>query len=92
MTAVAVPLMSGAVTGMPPFYPPVAIFMSLELAAMSFLIAAAVKRWARANDYCVLVPVLLFGRVMYVGLVYALLAIRLPAEFVAGLSFIAGWP
>ena len=93
MTAVAVPLMSGAVTGMPPFYPPVAIFMSLELAAMSFLIAAAVKRWARANDYCVLVPVLLFGRVMYVGLVYAFsLAIRLPAEFVAGLSFIAGWP
>ncbi|MCX6569894.1 MAG: hypothetical protein NT006_00470 [Candidatus Aminicenantes bacterium] len=93
MTAFAVPLLSGAVTGMPPFYPPVAVFMSLELAAMSFLIAAAVKRWPRANEYCVLVPALLFGRVMYVGLVYAFsLAIRLPAEFMAGLSLLAGWP
>lgn len=93
MTALAVPLLSGAVTGMPPFYPPVAVFMSLELAAMSFLIAAAVKRWARANEYCVLVPVLFLGRVMYVGLVYAFsLAIRLPAEFMAGLSLLGGWP
>lgn len=93
MTALAVPLLSGAVTGMPPFYPPVAVFMSLELAAMSFLIAAAVRRWPRASEYGVLVPALLFGRAMYVGLVYAFsLAIRLPVEFMAGLSLLAGWP
>jgi hypothetical protein len=93
MTALAVPLLSGAVTGMPPFYPPVAVFMSLELAAMSFLIAAAVTRWPRANAYAVLVPVLLLGRAMYVALVYAFsLAVELPAGFMAGLSLLGGWP
>ncbi len=93
MTALAVPLLSGAVTGMPPFYPPVAVFMSLELAAMSFLIAAVVMRWPRANEYGVLVPVLLLGRALYIALVYAFsLAIRLPAGFMAGLSLAGGWP
>jgi len=93
MTALAVPLLSGAVTGMPPFYPPVAVFMSLELAAMSFLIAAAAKRWPGANEYFVLIPVLLLGRTLYIAFVYAFsLAIRLPAEFTAGLSLAAGWP
>src|SRR4030065_1502723 len=49
MTALAVPLLSGAVTGMPPFYPPVAVFMSLELAVMSGLIAAGGARWPKTN-------------------------------------------
>jgi len=93
VTALVVPILSGAVTGMPPFYPPVAVFMSLELAAMSFLISAVVIRWPRANEWLVLVPVLILGRGFYIALVFPFsLAIRLPAEFMAGLSLVAGWP
>jgi len=81
------------VTGMPPFYPPTAVFMSLELAVMSALIASAVARLPKVNEWLVLFPVLIFGRVFYVALVYVFsLVISLPAAFMAGLSFLAGWP
>jgi ubiquinone/menaquinone biosynthesis C-methylase UbiE len=93
VTALIVPILSGAVTGMPPFYPPVAVFMSLELAIMSVLIAAVVTRRPKVNEWLVLVPVLCFGRGLSVALVYAFsLAIKLPAGFLAGLSLLAGWP
>jgi ubiquinone/menaquinone biosynthesis C-methylase UbiE len=92
-TAVVVPLLSGAVTGMPPFYPPVAVFMSLELAAMTAIVAAVVSRRPKANEVLLLAPVLLLGRVLYVALVYAFSrAIELPASFMAGLSLLGGWP
>ena len=92
-TALIVPLLSGAVTGMPPFYPPVAVFMALELAAMAALAAAVATRWPRANEWLVLIPVLGLGRILYVGLVYAFsLTVRLPAGFMAGLSLLGGWP
>lgn len=93
VTALVVPILSGAVTGMPPFYPPVAVFMSLELAVMAALIAAVVTRRPKINEWLVLVPVLCFGRAFYVALVYAFsLAIKLPAGFMAGLSLLGGWP
>jgi len=93
VTALATPLISGAATGMPPFYPPVAVFMAVELAVMAALIAAAVRRWPSANEWLVLVPVLLIGRAIYLGLVYAFsLVIDLPAGFMAGLSLVRGWP
>jgi hypothetical protein len=92
-TALVVPILSGAVTGMPPFYPPVAVFMSLELAAMTAMIAAVARRRPKTNEWLVLVPVLLLGRALYVALVYAFsLAIKMPAGFMAGLSLLAGWP
>ena len=93
ITAALVPVLSGALTGMPPFFPPVAVFMGLELAVMAGLIALLVRRWPRANEWLVLVPVLLLGRVLYVGLVYGFsLIINLPAGFMAGLSLLSGWP
>jgi demethylmenaquinone methyltransferase/2-methoxy-6-polyprenyl-1,4-benzoquinol methylase len=93
VTALIVPILSGAVTGMPPFYPPVAVFMSLELAVMAALIATVVTRRPKINEWLVLVTVLCFGRVLYVALVYAFsLAIALPAGFIAGLSLLGGWP
>jgi hypothetical protein len=93
VTALLVPPLSGAVTGMPPFYPPVAVFMAIELAVMAILIAAIVTWRPRINEWLILVPVLLLGRILYVGLVYAFSSvIRLPAGFMAGLSFLAGWP
>jgi ubiquinone/menaquinone biosynthesis C-methylase UbiE len=92
-TALIVPVLSGAVTGMPPFYPPVAVFMSIELAIMSGLVAAVMSRRPKTNEWLVLVPVLLFGRALYVALVFAFsLAIELPARFMAGLSLLGGWP
>ena len=93
LTALLTPLLSAALTGMPPLYPPIALLMALELAVMSALIAVAVRRWPRANLWLILVPVLLFGRFLYVGLVYAFsLIIHLPAGFMAGLSLLGGWP
>jgi hypothetical protein len=93
VTALLAPLLSGALTGMPPFYPPVALFMALELALMAGLASSASRHWPRARVRLVLVPVLLIGRALHVGLVYLFsLAIALPAGFLAGLSFLSGWP
>jgi hypothetical protein len=92
-TAIIVPLLSGAVTGMPPFYPPAALCMAIELGVMTSLIALAVRRWPRANEWLVLLPVLLLGRVLQVGLVYGCsLFMELPARFLAGVSLVSGWP
>lgn len=93
ITALVVPLLSGAVTGMPPFYPPVAVFMAVELAVMAALIALALCLRPRVNEWLVLIPVLLLGRVLYVALVYGFsLVVALPAGFMAGVSFLSGWP
>jgi hypothetical protein len=92
-TAFLLPLISGAVTGMPPFYPPVAFIMSIELAAMCGVIAAVRKAMPKINVLIVLVPVLLLGRFIGVGLVYLMaLVMNLPAEFLAGVSLLSGWP
>lgn len=92
-TALVTPLLSGAVTGMPPFYPPIALFMALELAAMAATIAWLHRTWPTLDEWLILVPVLLAGRLLYVGLVYAFSAfIALPAGFMAGISFLSGWP
>lgn len=93
VTALLVPILSGAVTGMPPFFPPVAPCMAVELAVMAGGISTAGQRWPEASPWAVLIPVLLLGRVVYAGLIYACaLVIDLPAPFMAGLSFVSGWP
>jgi hypothetical protein len=92
-TAGIVPVLSALVTGMPPLYPPVAPIMALELAAMAALIAAARRRWPHAAELAVLLPVLLLGRVLYVGMAAAFARlVELPAAWVAGLSLVSGWP
>lgn len=93
MTAGIVPILSALVTGMPPLYPPVAPIMALELAAMAALIAAARRRWPRAPELALLLPVLLLGRALYVGMAASFAhLVELPAAWVAGLSFVSGWP
>ena len=92
-TAVLVPIVSGMVTGMPPFYPPVALLMSFELAVMAGFIGWIVRRWPRTNEWLLLVPVLLVGRLLYVISVYLIAQfLELPATFLAGVSLISGWP
>lgn len=92
-TALVVPVLSGAATGMPPFFPPVALFMSVELAVMAAIISVAVAWRPQIDERFLLLMVLLVGRCLYVGLVYACsLALELPAGFMAGLSIVRGWP
>jgi hypothetical protein len=93
LTAFITPLLSGAVTGMPPFFPPIALFMAVELSVMGALIAVVHRRWPGLNEWLVLVPTLFLGRVLNVGLVYLFsYFIQLPAGFMAGFSFVSGWP
>jgi hypothetical protein len=93
VTAAVTPLLSAAATGMPPFYPPVAIFMAIELAAMAGFIALVLTRWPRANAWLLLALGLAMGRVLYVALTYAFsLVIHLPAKYLAGVSFLGAWP
>ena len=93
VTSFLTPLLSGAVTGMPPFFPPIAFFMAIELSIMSGLIAMIVGRRPTTPTLAILIPVLILGRVLYVGLVYATsLFLALPAGLIAGLSLLSGWP
>jgi hypothetical protein len=93
VVAMLVPIVSGLVTGMPTFFPPVAPAMAVELGCMAGLLALLRRRWPGVHVLLHLVPVLLFGRVMNVALLYASsLWLDLPAAFLAGISFISGWP
>ena len=93
LTALVVPLLSGAATGMPPFYPPVAPAMSVELALMAIMIGIFRSWFPRAHVLIVLIPVLVIGRVISAALMYlAAYFMGLPATFVAGISFLSGWP
>ncbi|MGO9375703.1 MAG: hypothetical protein ACLQBD_26945 [Syntrophobacteraceae bacterium] len=93
LTALIVPLLSGAATGMPPFYPPVAVIMAVELAIMAAVIAAIKQYKPKWNERVILVPTLILGRIVNVGLIYLFAGfIDLPAGFVAGASFISALP
>lgn len=93
LTALLLPLISGAITGMPPFYPPVAFIMSIELSIMCAMISFFRRLFLKVNELFILIPVLLVGRVIGVGLVYLMaLFMKLPAKFVAGASLLSGWP
>jgi hypothetical protein len=86
-------MLSALATGMPPLYPPIAPVMSIELAAMTAMIAAARRRWPDRHELALLVPALLFGRVLHLALAYSFASlVELPPAFVAGLSFVSGWP
>jgi len=89
-TSLVTPLLSGAVTGMPPFFPPVAPCMAVELALMCGAIALVVRRWPRAHPLAVLVPVLLAGREAYAAMICGVsLVIELPGRFLAGVSLLS---
>jgi hypothetical protein len=93
VTAFLVPLLSAALTGMPPLYPPVAPIMAIELAFMAGLIAVLVRRFPTAPALLLLAAVLIAGRALNVALVYfASVAMDLPAAFLAGVSLFTGWP
>ena len=93
LTAFITPLISGALSGMPPFYPPIAPVMALELALMVLLINTVRGRWPRLPTIVILIPILLFGRILNAALFFGIASLtELPAGFVATISFISGWP
>lgn len=93
VTAALTPLLSAAVTGMPPWVPPIAPIMAIELGTMAGLIALVCKRWPRANEWLVLAAALLLGRGLSVGLTYGYAVLAgLPAKPMALTSFFAAWP
>ena len=91
-TGAATPLVSAAVTGMPPFFPPVALWMAIELALMTGL-ASLLHRPRRVPPWAIVAIVLVVGRVVYALLVYATsLWLDLPARIMTVASLLAGWP
>jgi hypothetical protein len=93
LTALLLPLLSGAITGMPPFYPPIAFIMSIELAIMCGIIALVRMALPQLNELIILIPVILLGRCIGFGLIYLMaLFMELPPAFVVGASLLSGWP
>lgn len=93
ITALVVPMLSNVLTGMPPMFPPVAPIISLEISCMVVCVSVARKLRPQMSTEIILGIVLLIGRAINIGLVYAMARVlKLPAEFLAGASFIAGWP
>jgi len=93
VTAVLIPLLSAAATGMPPWYPPIAPAMALELGAVTGIIALVQGRFPRINPWLLLGAALLVGRGLYVAEIYALSRfVKLPAGLLATLSLLSGWP
>lgn len=93
LTALLVPILSGTATGMPPFMPPIAPVMALELALIALLIGALQRTAPRLPVWCLLALALAAGRLAHASLLYAAArAFDLPADFVAGISLLSGWP
>lgn len=88
---VASPIISALLTGMPPLYPPVALWMAIELGSMGAL--TSLLGGKRVPVPAVLGIALFVGRSLYIGAAYVTaLAFNLPAKILAGLSFFSGWP
>jgi hypothetical protein len=93
LTAALVPLLSAVLTGMPPLYPPVAWIMSVELALSTSAVAWAAGRFPNRSPVLYLLPVLVLGRALNAGLNYFVATwMSLPGSFLAGASFLSGWP
>ena len=93
LTSLIVPVLSGLATGMPPFYPPVALIMALELSFMSSMISLIHRRFLPDRVLPVLVPVLLIGRIINFYLTYMVaILLKLPGVYMTGISFLSGWP
>jgi len=88
----AAPLLSAVATGMPPLFPPIAVWMALELALMAAL-AAALHRRRRIPATVTVALVLLVGRTVYLTAAYLTgLWLDLPARLFTLATFLAGWP
>ncbi len=92
LTGAAVPLISSLATGMPPMYPPVALQMSLEGAAIGG-IASAIYGFRPKRLWPALLTAVLVSRLVGVGAMWLLArAFGLPAGFVSAAMLVKGLP
>jgi hypothetical protein len=90
--AVVIPLLSGAATGMPPLYPPVAFLMVLEGAAM-VLWTGVVYRRRGWNLYLCLVAAFVIQRLVRVGFIFlARELVEIPAGWLLVPALLWGLP
>jgi hypothetical protein len=93
LVGLIVPVLSAVTTGMPPLFPPVALAMASELGLMAGALAWLRTRYPAFPVLGHVIPVLVVGRLLNAALLYAASAmVSLPAAFIAGISFVAGWP
>lgn len=90
--ATATPLVSAAATGMPPLFPPIAVWMAVELGLMAGL-SSLLHRSSRMPVWAVVAMVLVVGRAVYALLVFLTGSwLNLPAGVMTIASLLAGWP
>lgn len=89
---VAAPFLSTALTGMPPLYPPIALWLAGELAAAGAVTSFVDGRFRRAPVLSVAAG-LLAARLAQAGLVLATAGLAdLPPRFLTLAAFFASWP
>ena len=86
------PLISAAVTGMPPLMPPIAVWMAIELGVMTG-VAAVLCRRLHWSPWLVVPVVLVLGRAVYLALVFVTAGwLSLSARLLALATLLSGWP
>ncbi|MCU0277013.1 MAG: hypothetical protein MUF02_09235 [Acidobacteria bacterium] len=92
ITGVAAPLVSALLTGMPPFYPPIAFIMMAEGLLFTGL-PRPLQRLLRAPDWLVLLVVLLLDRVLLLMMVRGMAVVmELPPVLLGWASLLHGLP
>jgi hypothetical protein len=92
LTGAVVPLASGFLTGMPPFYPPIAFVMSVEAAVLAS-VAAAVFRLTKPRIWLPLMAAVVLSRGTMLLLTWQLAGVfGLPKAFSAVASLVHGLP
>jgi hypothetical protein len=92
IVGIATPLISAIATGMPPFFPPIAVWMALELGAMA-LLAAIARKHTSLPVPLILAAALVLGRVLYLGLTYLTAVwLQLPPALLTIASLVSAWP
>jgi hypothetical protein len=92
LTAAVAPLTSGVLTGMPPFYPPIALVMTAEGIVLAG-VAAGLFRWTRPRVWLPLGAAVILGRTTSLVLTWQLAgAFGLPQAFSAVASLVHGLP
>ena len=91
ITGAAAPLLSAALTGMPPFYPPVALWMTGELASAGAVVAFVSSR--RRQPLFAVGAGLLAARLVQAVLVFATATLMdLPPRVLTLATFVSSWP
>jgi hypothetical protein len=92
LTGALVPVASGLLSGMPPFYPPIALVMSIEGTLMAAA-AAVIYRFSKPRIWPALIAAVALDRMVSTGLMWLMAGnFGLPPAVISAASFIQGVP